>query len=151
MTRDLDGRRAGRAVAAALFVQATALFLATALALGSGNGPSGGQTPLYLAIALTAVAMGVQNVTARNIAVPGLSPNVLTGALTGVAGDAPLSNRDPVWTRRLASVAVMFAGAFVGAWLWHVSSIRPLAIAAVVSAVCGLAIAGDESTIAMAL
>jgi uncharacterized membrane protein YoaK (UPF0700 family) len=151
MTRDRDGRHSDRSVAAALFAQATALFFATVLTLGSGKGTGDGQTALYVAIALTAVAMGVQNVTTRNIALPGFSPNVLTGALVGFAGDVPLGTRDPLRTRRLASVASMFAGAFVGAWLWHGSGVWPLAISTVVSVVCGLAMARDETHIAVAL
>jgi uncharacterized membrane protein YoaK (UPF0700 family) len=145
MVRHRNGRHASRAVAAALFVQTTALFFATALAIGSGRPLGDGQMTLAVVIALTALAMGVQNVTARNLAVPGLAPNVLTTALTGVAGDFHLGSHEPVWTRRVASVATMFAGALLGAWLWRVSTIWPLAICTAVSAVCGLAMIGDES------
>jgi hypothetical protein len=95
--------------------------------------------------------MGVQNVTALNIAVPGFSPNVLTGALTGVAGGPLIASHDPLRARRVVSVATMFAGAFLGAWLWRVSSIWPLAISTVVSLVCSLAMAGDEGDVAVAL
>jgi uncharacterized membrane protein YoaK (UPF0700 family) len=150
MAHYLDGRDASRGVAAALFLQTTALFFATALAIGSGRALGDGQITLYVVIALTAVAMGVQNVTARSLAVPGLAPNVLTAALTGVAGDFHLRSHDPVWTRRVASVATMFAGALLGAWLWRVSTIWPLAICTAVSAVCALAMTGDESHAAVA-
>ena len=145
MARYLDGRDARRGVAAALFVQATTLFFATALTIGSGMAPDDDQMTLYVVIALTALAMGVQNVTARNLAVPGFAPNVLTTALTGVAGDSFLGSHDPVWRRRAASVTTMFAGALLGAWLWRVSTIWPLAICTAVSAVCGLAMTGEES------
>ena len=50
---------------------------------------------------------------------------------------------NPVWTRRVVSVVTMFAGALFGAWLWHLSTVWPLMVACVVSAVCGLAISGD--------
>jgi uncharacterized membrane protein YoaK (UPF0700 family) len=144
VARDLDGRDGSRGVVAALFVQATALFFATALAIGSGMAPGDGQMTLYVVIALTALAMGVQSVTARNLAVPGFAPNVLTTALTGVAGDPLLGSHDPVWTRRAASVVTMFAGALLGAWLWRVSTMWPLAICTAVSAVCGLAMTGAK-------
>jgi hypothetical protein len=88
--------------------------------------------------------MGVQNVTALNLAVPGLTPNVLTSALTRVAGGS-LASHDPLLGRRVASVVTMFAGALFGAWSWPSSIVWPLALCAAVSAVCGLAIAGDES------
>jgi uncharacterized membrane protein YoaK (UPF0700 family) len=147
MARHLNERKTGRLVAAALFVQAASLFAATALAIGSADRPA----HLYVAIALTALAMGVQNVTAFKLAVPGLAPNVLTTALTGVAGDSLLGRHNPVWTRRVASVATMFAGALLGVWLWRFSALWPLALCATVSAVCGLAISGDEHNLPAAL
>ena len=92
-------------------------------------------------VALTAFAMGIQNATAIKVGIPGLSPNVLTTALTWVAGESPLvGGHDPVWTRRLVSVAAMFGRALVGAWLWHVSDVWPLALCALLSAVCSAAI-----------
>jgi uncharacterized membrane protein YoaK (UPF0700 family) len=151
MTRDLDGRHSSRRVAAGLFAQASALLFATVVTFEFGNGMGDDQTTLYVAIALTAVAMGIQNVITRNIALPGFSPNVLTGALTGFAGDVPLGTRDPLRTRRLASVAAMFAGAFAGAWLWHGSRVWPLAISTVVSGVCGLAMVRNQANIAVAV
>jgi uncharacterized membrane protein YoaK (UPF0700 family) len=137
-----DGQTASHQLAAALFVQATSLFLATAVAIGSHGRLGSGPMQLYVVIALTALAMGVQNVTALNLAVPGLTPNVLTTALTRVAGDSA-AGHDPVLGRRIASVAAMFAGALLGAWLWHFSVVWPLAFCAAVSAVCGLAIRLD--------
>jgi uncharacterized membrane protein YoaK (UPF0700 family) len=143
-------RNARRWVATALFVQATSIFLATAVVIGSAARLSDGRMQLYMVIALTAVAMGVQNATALRLAMPGLAPNVLTGALTGVAG-GPLLLRghDPLWTRRLASVTTMFAGALLGAWLQHFSDIWPLALCGALSALCGLAISADKSPVAV--
>jgi uncharacterized membrane protein YoaK (UPF0700 family) len=139
MTRHLRGRNTSRLVAAALFVQAASLFGATALAIGREGWPADRPAHLYAAIALTALAMGVQSVTALTLAVPGLTPNVLTTTLTRVVGDSVLGSDNPVPTRRIASVAMMFAGALLGAWLWHLSAVWPLALCAAVSAVCGLA------------
>jgi hypothetical protein len=53
---------------------------------------------------------------------------------------------NPVWTRRIASVAMMFAGALLGAWLWHVSAVWPLALGATVSAACGLAMSAGRAS-----
>jgi hypothetical protein len=75
---------------------------------------------------------------------------VLTTALTDVARHAFAGRRDPFWKRRVASVMTMFAGALLGVWLWHLSAEWPLTIAAAVSAVCGLAMSGGESHVAVA-
>jgi uncharacterized membrane protein YoaK (UPF0700 family) len=146
MARHLDGRNAIRVVAAALFVQAASLFAAMVLVIGHEDWPADRQRQLYVVIALTALAMGVQNVTVFKLAMPGLSPNVLTTALTGIAGDSMLGGHNPVWTRRVASVATMFAGALVGAWLCHLSAVWPLMLAAAATAVCGLAISGARAS-----
>jgi uncharacterized membrane protein YoaK (UPF0700 family) len=146
MAFHLRGRQTSRIVAAALFVQAVSLFAATSLAIGREGWPADRPAHLYAAIALTALAMGVQSVTALKVAVPGLTPNVLTSTLTGVAGDSVLGSHSPVWTRRIASVAMMFAGALLGVWLWRVSALWPLALCAAVSAVCGLAISAGRAS-----
>jgi uncharacterized membrane protein YoaK (UPF0700 family) len=65
---------------------------------------------------LLAVAMGVQNTVARSLAVPDLTTTVLTMALTGVAADLRAGATQAI-TRRLLSVAAMFAGAVAGALL----------------------------------
>jgi hypothetical protein len=44
----------------------------------------------------------------------------------------------------------MFGGALLGAGLWHLAAVAPLVVGAAVSAVCGLAISGDESHLAVA-
>jgi uncharacterized membrane protein YoaK (UPF0700 family) len=131
MALHLRGRNTSCVVAAALFVQSASLFVATALAIGREGWPADRPAHLYAAIALTALAMGVQSVTALKLAVPGFTPNVLTSALTGVAGD---------------SVPMMFAGALLGAWLWHVSAVWPLALGATVSAACGLAMSAGRAS-----
>jgi len=80
--------------------------------------------------ALLALAMGVQNATARHLAVPDLTTTVLTMALTGVAADAPVRSDHPRG-RRVALVLAMFAGALVGAVLViHVHVVAVLGIAA---------------------
>lgn len=62
--------------------------------------------------ALLGGAMGMQNAAARKLAVPDMTTTVLTLTVTGVAADAtPWAKR---W-RRLGMVALMLAGAAVGA------------------------------------
>jgi uncharacterized membrane protein YoaK (UPF0700 family) len=66
--------------------------------------------------ALCAVALGIQNTTARRLAVPDLTTTVLTMTLTGIAADAGHSGVATV-TRRVLAVLTMFAGAVAGALL----------------------------------
>jgi uncharacterized membrane protein YoaK (UPF0700 family) len=88
--------------------------------------------------------MGIQNATARRLAVPDLTTTVLTLTLTGVAADSRLAGgKGGHPGRRLIAVAAMFAGALVGALLVvHVDLAVPLAIAAVLLA--GSAIAAHR-------
>jgi uncharacterized membrane protein YoaK (UPF0700 family) len=65
--------------------------------------------------ALCAIAMGVQNTTARRLAVPDLTTTVLTMTLTGIAAD--FRTRPETVTRRALSVLTMFVGAIGGALL----------------------------------
>jgi uncharacterized membrane protein YoaK (UPF0700 family) len=89
----------------------------------------------YPLIVLLAAAMGMQNATARKLAVPDLTTTVLTLTITGIAAD-----RDPgKLTRRLISVAAMLAGACVGAVLvLHTQIYYPLIIAVVMLAAVAL-------------
>jgi uncharacterized membrane protein YoaK (UPF0700 family) len=60
--------------------------------------------------------MGIQNATARRLAVPDLTTTVLTMTLTGIAADvrhSPLATT----TRRILAVLTMLLGAFAGALL----------------------------------
>ena len=73
---------------------------------------------LYVLIALTAVAMGIRNATARRLAVPDLTTTVLTLTLTGLGADSSLAGgSNPRLGRRLGSVLTMLAGAAAGALL----------------------------------
>jgi uncharacterized membrane protein YoaK (UPF0700 family) len=66
--------------------------------------------------ALCAAAMGIQNTTARRLAVPDLTTTVLTMTLTGIAADLRRSPA-PTVTRRILAVLAMLLGAAVGALL----------------------------------
>ena len=66
--------------------------------------------------ALCAAAMGIQNTSARRLAVPDLTTTVLTMTLTGIAADL---RHSPVLTTtlRITAVLAMLLGAAVGALL----------------------------------
>ncbi|MDQ1376785.1 MAG: hypothetical protein QOE15_958 [Acidimicrobiaceae bacterium] len=105
----IKGRRAALAGAAAVeaVVVAAAMVVAVA-AHGSGE--------RYAMTILLAVAMGVQNVTVRKLAVADMTTTVLTMTLTGLAADAPdVSKPNSHTTRRVAAVGCMLAGAVAGA------------------------------------
>ena len=72
----------------------------------------------YVLIVLLAVAMGLQNATARRLAVPDLTTTVLTLTLTGIAADSTLAGgANPNPARRTVATIAMFVGAGVGAVL----------------------------------
>ena len=86
-------------------------------------------------VALLAFAFGLQNSTARRMAVPDLTTTVLTLTVTGLAADSRIAGgpgAHPV--RRIASITAMLGGAAAGALLVQVSV--PATVAAV--AVCVL-------------
>jgi uncharacterized membrane protein YoaK (UPF0700 family) len=94
------------ALAAEAALQALASVLAFALAAD------------LLLIAVLAFAMGMRNATVRRLRVPDMTTTVLTQTLTGLASDSTLAGGDnPRAARRVASVAAMLLGAFVGAVL----------------------------------
>jgi uncharacterized membrane protein YoaK (UPF0700 family) len=84
----------------------------------------------YGLITLLALAMGLQNATARALAVPDLTTTVLTLTLTGLAADStPAGGTNPRWARRLLATAAMLLGAAVGAFLvLHVGVAAALAL-----------------------
>jgi uncharacterized membrane protein YoaK (UPF0700 family) len=115
-----------RTATAAQVVLFTAALPVAAIAgdhLGSGS--------RYALIALLSLAMGIQNATARRLAVPDLTTTVLTLTLTGIAADSRLGGGSGAHTgRRLLAVAAMLVGALVGALLLlKVAPVAPLALA----------------------
>jgi uncharacterized membrane protein YoaK (UPF0700 family) len=95
--------------------------------------PPGARYALLISMGL---AMGLQNATARRLAVPDLTTTVLTLTLTGIAADSHLAGGPgghPV--RRLLAIAAIFLGALVGALcVVRVDFSVPLALAAAVMA-----------------
>ena len=100
----------------ALLVTVGLLLAAVAVAL---FGSTRGEHLLDAVVAAgMAVAMGLQAATARHVAVSDVTTVVVTSTLTGLASDSWLGARRPQpWARRAAAVALIAAGAAVGAAL----------------------------------
>jgi uncharacterized membrane protein YoaK (UPF0700 family) len=75
--------------------------------------------------------MGIQNATARRLAVADLTTTVLTLTLTGIAAGSWLGGASGARTaRRVLAVDAMLLGALVGALLlFHVAPVAPLVLA----------------------
>jgi uncharacterized membrane protein YoaK (UPF0700 family) len=90
-----------------------------------------GTASRYAVIALLAIAMGMQNTAARELAVPDLTTTVLTMTLTGLAADSTLAGgRSSKLGRRALSVTAMLLGALIGGLLvLKIDTAAPLALA----------------------
>ena len=110
---------------------AQAVFVAIALILAAASGGTPAAGYRYALIAALGIAMGIQNAAARTIAVPDLTTTVLTLTITGIAADSALAGgAGSKAGRRLVPVAVMLAGALIGAALIrHAQASDPLIIA----------------------
>src|SRR5262249_53834799 len=95
----------------------SALLFAAALAsVGADNRSAATSSRLYAVIALTAAAMGLRDATMRRLAIPDLTPTMMTQTLTGLAAESSLAGgSNPVIARRVASVLLLIAGATIGA------------------------------------
>jgi uncharacterized membrane protein YoaK (UPF0700 family) len=101
----------------------------------------GGGSRRYVAIALLAAALGLQNATVRRLAVPDVTTTVLTMTLTGLAAESWLAGgRNPRAGRRVAAVGLMVTGALAGALLLRVDVALPVLVAAVVVALAAVAL-----------
>ena len=119
-----DDRRHGLRVA----VTVELVLSAVAVAVAAFAGQHLGSGSRYALIALLALAMGVQNATARRLAVADLTTTVLTLTLTGIAADSRLGGgRGAKTVRRILAVVAMLLGAILGALLLlHVAPVAPL-------------------------
>jgi uncharacterized membrane protein YoaK (UPF0700 family) len=132
------GGRLARAMAAAsrrrwlltvAIFEAGLLCAAALVSIGLDIRPAIPSSRLYAVIALTALAMGVRNATARQLAVPDLTTTVLTLTLTGMAAESSLAGgHNPRIGRRMVSVALMFVGAAMGTVLVQLGLALPLAL-----------------------
>ena len=129
------GHHRGRFLAIATYLKIALVGAALAASMLT---PGGGAEPArYALIVLLAVAMGLQNATARRLGVPDLTTTVLTLTLTGLAADSTLAGgKSPGLRRRLLATFAMFLGAAVGAFvIFHfgVSAVLALALALLVA------------------
>jgi uncharacterized membrane protein YoaK (UPF0700 family) len=92
------------------------LFGAAAVTTAAGRPDS--ESVRDLLIVMLAAAMGIQNATARRLAVPDLTTTVLTLTITGIAADGRLgAGGDAKVSRRTLAVVAMFSGALIGSAL----------------------------------
>jgi uncharacterized membrane protein YoaK (UPF0700 family) len=111
------------------------------MAVAAAAGEHLGTGSRYALIAVLALAMGVQNATARRLAVADLTTTVLTLTLIGIAADSWLGGGTGARTaRRILAVTAMLVGAFVGALLLiHLRPVAPLVLAATLLALVAAA------------
>jgi uncharacterized membrane protein YoaK (UPF0700 family) len=131
LARRLGGRPVKHLAAAATLGLAP---VTGALLLAAADSGLGGATH-YAITALLGSAMGLQNVTARKLAVPDATTTVLTMTLTGLAADAPTAALSQQ-AKRVASVLAMLLGALIGTVLVRQASVAAalgLALALLVS------------------
>jgi uncharacterized membrane protein YoaK (UPF0700 family) len=122
-----QGAHRGRLLTASLVIETLLTSLALAMTLVIVSALVG----RYLIIATLSIAMGLQNATARRLAVPDLTTTVLTLTLTGLAADSGLvGGTNPRLGRRTIATASMFLGAALGALiLLRINSCAVLALA----------------------
>jgi uncharacterized membrane protein YoaK (UPF0700 family) len=123
------GRRRGALLSATAAVQAVFLAAGVAMAALASSPPTPGYR--YSLIVALAASMGIQNATARRIAVPDLITTVLTLTIVGIAADSGFAGGPGSRAgRRLTSALAMLAGGLVGAVLVvHAQIVYPLVIA----------------------
>ncbi len=129
------GQHRGHLLSVAATLQALLVGASIVLAALAGNPVSTGVS--YGLITVLGVAMGLQNATARKLAVPDLTTTVLTLTIVGIAADSRLvGGSGSKAGRRLISVVAMFVGALLGSLLiFHVSIVVPLVIAFIVKVI----------------
>jgi uncharacterized membrane protein YoaK (UPF0700 family) len=114
------------------------LGAAVILSILSRNPVSAGYA--YTLIIALGISMGVQNATARKLAVPDLTTTVLTLTITGMVADSRLAGGGGSRAgRRLISVLAMFVGALIGVLaILYVSVVYPLLLALIIIALVSL-------------
>jgi uncharacterized membrane protein YoaK (UPF0700 family) len=125
------------------------LFVGVALVIAALSSHELGTASRYAVTALLAIAMGIQNATARKLAVADLTTTVLTMTLTGVAADAPIAGGPgSKLGRRTLSIVAMLLGALTGGLLvLKIDTPAPLALAAALLAiVCLFSYRASHST-----
>jgi uncharacterized membrane protein YoaK (UPF0700 family) len=133
------GPRRGRVLAVTATFEV--VVTATAVVIGWTVFDPGHGATRYALVTLLAVGAGMQNGTARKLAVPDLTTTVLTQTIAGLAFESRLGGgtNSRIGRRGLAAIA-MFVGALVGASLeLHVSQPLGLVVALVLLVIVALA------------
>jgi uncharacterized membrane protein YoaK (UPF0700 family) len=140
------GRHRGHLLVATTSFEALLLGGSIVVAAASSDPVTGAYR--YTLIVLLGISMGIQNATARRLAVPDLTTTVLTLTIAGIAADSAIAGgTGSAAGRRLVAVTAMLVGALAGAALaLHVHIVAPLAIALVMTVV--VAIVGWRAGIA---
>jgi uncharacterized membrane protein YoaK (UPF0700 family) len=126
LVRHMSSARRGRMLA--LTTAGEAVLTAAAMVVAWTATGVGTGAPRYVIIVLLGVAMGLQNGTARKLAVPDMTTTVMTMTITGAAFDSRLGagSGSRIGRRVLAPLALL-VGALVGATVvLHVS--KPVAL-----------------------
>jgi uncharacterized membrane protein YoaK (UPF0700 family) len=133
------GRHRGRHLLWATLVEGVLVAVALVVALAARAPYS--TTAIVVFVAVLGVALGIQNATARALAVPDLTTTVLTLTITGIASDSRAGGgADSRLGRRLVPIAVMLLGGLIGAALTvrgHGTSDLAVATAALAVVVVG--------------
>ena len=126
------GAHRGRLLSSATAIEAALLGASVVLTALSARPITGGCR--YALIVVLAVAMGVQNATARRLAVPDLTTTVLTLTITGMAADSAIvGGTGSMAGRRLVALLAMLLGALVGAaCVVYIQYVYPLLIGLIV-------------------
>lgn len=130
------------AVTGVLFAELALLAVFAAIWTFSSGAPTAGAA--YVLIAVASIGMGMQSSVGRRLAVPGLTSNVLTMALTGLMAELAAIGISGSNARRwAAAIIAMGAGAALGAALFRYErSILPWAIVASLAGICVVASLG---------
>jgi uncharacterized membrane protein YoaK (UPF0700 family) len=130
----LGGNR-GRLLGISAGIQTIFIAISLVMVSLSGNPVSGAY--LYGLTVPLAVSMGIQNATARRLAVPDLTTTVLTLTIVGIGADSHAAGGPGSRAgRRALSVISMFAGAAIGGIMVLNSSIAyPLVLAFAIIAI----------------
>ncbi|OUM40985.1 DUF1275 family protein [Arthrobacter agilis] len=86
-----------------------------------------------------ATMMGIQAATAKRLKVAEITTVVVTSTITGLASDSRLAGgKSPFWARRFSAIALIMAGAVIGALTLKVDLWLGVAVSALLSAVVTL-------------
>ena len=139
MTRTMKPQDPGSTPVHALVIETILLLAASAVSVGFRAPYEDHKLKIALAIALTAVVMGLRNAVVRKLGELDLTTTVLTLTIAGFAADSSLAGgNNPRWGRRAAAVLAMLTGAIAGASMLAYSVALPLFVCGVMTAICAL-------------